>query len=102
MPSRAEKTVAMYQSEQAESYTQAVRTLEERGKIDSDASEGEKLATLSRVAVAQVQTEESASDSQKSRIPWDTVSFVIGIVGLLLIVGLLIGSVAFAASVFLL
>jgi len=102
MPSRPEKSIALYQSDHADAYNQAVRTLEEYGQIDSDASEGEKLATLSRVAVAKVQSEEPAADSQQRRVSGETLSFVLGIVGILLVVGLILGSVAFAASVALL
>lgn len=98
MPSRPEKTVAMYQSEQADSYNQAVQILEERGEIDSDASEGEKLATLSRVAINKFDQQETTSQGSGSRIPWDKMFFALGIAGTVTVLMLLLGSVVFVVS----
>lgn len=86
-----EKSIAVYQEEQAEAYEKAVQELQKRGKIDTDAVEGEKLATL-----AQEYTARFEHDKNHNATPLRDMVTALGLVlpfvfWIMLAIGIVVG-----------
>lgn len=102
MPSRPEKTIGLYQEEQAQAYADAVTQLEECGEVGEDTPEGEKVAALARRYLAETDTQKSDSQPSRGGISWDMASLILGIVGVLFILGAIAVGVFLAADAFVL